>query len=153
MVSVCYYCGEPADSVDHVIPQVVLKVLDPMDRDYCVRRIWEVAACRDCNSVLGTKLFPTIRKRVSYLKGRLRSRYKRLLVAPRWEDWETMELGDNLRSYVEAAQLRKRIVLSRLAWQPARSAMWDSADNILSKFIASSRAGASPTGPDALGAE
>lgn len=104
-VRACYYCGLPADSVDHVIPKCIVG-----DR---TEFVW---SCRDCNTALGAKLFKDAPAKRQWIKQRLRRKYERLLAAPEWTEAELAKLGPSLRRYVKT-QIRKReVIRARLAW-------------------------------------
>lgn len=122
MINPCYYCGEPADSVDHARPQSLdraLQALDAADRALVISRQPRrelVPACRDCNSVLGKKWFGTLAERRAYVKERLRARNARLLGSPSWSKDEIDTLGRTLRSAVELQQRKREVIQRRLAW-------------------------------------
>lgn len=121
-VARCYYCGEPAGSVDHVVPQSMLEMLRIMGDDAVSAilarhgRRMTVPCCMECNSVLGNKYFDTLEKRKNYLKRRMRQRYKKILRTPDWSDRELSQLGDRLQEYVITAIVRRDIILRRLRY-------------------------------------
>lgn len=55
----CTYCGEPADTQDHVIPTSVLKSKKT------------VPACQNCNGILHNRLVLTVPARAAYVAERL----------------------------------------------------------------------------------
>ena len=73
-----------------------------------------VPSCRECNSILGNRLFQSIGDRAAYLVGRLESRYKKLLSTPSWTEDELAELGRTLRVDVEGALSEKKAVQNRI---------------------------------------
>lgn len=121
-VTACYYCGEPADTVDHARPQSLdraLRTMDVADRALVIGRQPRrdlVPACRDCNCVLGKLWFATLEERRNYVKRRLRERNARLLSAPVWEQDEIEELGPTLKTTIVSQQRRKAAVERRLRW-------------------------------------
>lgn len=121
-VSRCYYCGEPAGAVDHVVPQSMLQTLRIMGDDAVSAilarhgRRMTVPCCGECNSVLGNKYFDTLEKRKKHLKTRMRQRYKKLLRMPDWSDRELSQLGPRMQEYVIAAVVKRDIILRRLRY-------------------------------------
>lgn len=63
-----------------------------------------VRACKECNVVLGSKLFSNIFDRLDYLIKQYKTRYKLNKPAIRWSQEELLELGYTLRSEVERNQ-------------------------------------------------
>jgi len=96
----CMYCGQPADTLDHVPP--VSRISDyealRLDRE----RYFLVRSCADCNVVLGNSLQETILQRAEYLKDRLEQKHRNKLKAQEWDEEELQELGPRLRSSVRA---------------------------------------------------
>lgn len=118
----CYYCGRPADSVDHVIPQVLIRQLEILgdtetwQQLYKRHKVKVVPSCKDCNHVLGPKYFSTLAERKAYVKKRLRQRKRNILQTPDWSDGELKELGPELRGYVEHVIALREETKLRLRW-------------------------------------
>jgi NMD protein affecting ribosome stability and mRNA decay len=116
----CYYCGDPADSIDHTIPQSVLKSLRGFDietRQAILKRLPRmvtVEACRSCNSVLRAIAYPTLEQRRQHVVRYLMVKYAKLLASPDWDDAELAELGPTLRSAVLQQQGIKEWVRRRI---------------------------------------
>lgn len=111
----CFYCGVPANSIDHVIPRVILRCLDPaVARDHRYR--WTVRACHECNTLLGSRVFDTLEARRAALKDILRRRHKRLLDAPDWTEAELAACGPVLQGYLRQQQRRRHVLQARLRW-------------------------------------
>ena len=121
-VAVCYYCGEPAGAVDHVVPQSMLETLRIMGDDAVTAilarhgRRMTVPCCGECNSVLGNKYFDTLDERKQYLKRRMRQRYAKILRVPDWTDRELSQLGERLQQSVIGAVVKRDIILRRLRY-------------------------------------
>jgi len=118
---ICYYCGQRADSIDHIIPQTMLRMLASLadieiTRHLLRNRALKVWACRECNSLLSDSLQESLRERKNYLKIRLLQKYHKLLAIPKWEDNEIEELGYTLRTHIEASIRAKEYIKKRLAW-------------------------------------
>ncbi len=122
-ITPCYYCGLPATTVDHVIPQSLIKDLAILEDDYVTRQLYdrhrvrEVDACRECNSALGAQYFDTLAKRKQWVQAWLRKRYKRVLVTPPWTDSELGQLSRRLQAHVIQSLDEKRVLLRRLGWK------------------------------------
>lgn len=111
----CHYCGCPADSVDHVPPRAYRPAI--IETGLQARYPFtEVYACRECNVLLGARALWTLPKRKKFIKRALRLRYRKLLRIPEWTDSQKDELGRNLRGMVEAGDMARRVLMSRLTW-------------------------------------
>lgn len=119
-VTPCAYCGTAADTIDHTFPQSLNgSALDgfgsiaglAMRHDHR-----KVPACRECNSLLGARIFQTFRERKACLKDLLRQRYRRYIEAPAWSDTEMARLGHTLRVHVAQAQAVRDLALQRIRW-------------------------------------
>lgn len=112
----CNYCGEPADTRDHIIPVSYQTNARPTKSARHNPRYGEtVPCCRDCNVMLGTKLFPSMEDRCHYVAGALRRRYSKLINAPAWTADELAELGPGLRASILADASRRNVVRRRIA--------------------------------------
>lgn len=110
----CTYCGMPAETLDHVPPRRIRKMLKEEE----VRR-WPfvtVASCLECNSLLGSLRLMTVIQRKAYIKKRIRDRYGKFLKAEEWTDDELSELGPSLRESVAEMMEMSKIVRKRLKW-------------------------------------
>jgi 5-methylcytosine-specific restriction endonuclease McrA len=69
---ICFYCGEVADSIDHIIPWSQGGTHHPMNL---------VASCMLCNVIAGERLFRDITDKMAYIAQRrhqLTTRYRNL---------------------------------------------------------------------------
>jgi hypothetical protein len=96
------------DALGAEVRQEILDNLPPLIRVY---------ACRQCNSVLGNRLFRTMKDRREVVKGYLKRKYRRLLNAPDWDEDEIEELGDGLRDFVRDRKKFKENIEARIAWK------------------------------------
>jgi hypothetical protein len=125
-VAPCRYCGTPATSVDHVVPQSLLqsqRLATGCEIDWrqmIHARVLTVPCCHECNSVLGNRVYPTIEDRRAAIKRRLRRKHARLLAAPRWEPEDVDALGPGMRGYVARCQAQREEITQRLAWPHTR---------------------------------
>lgn len=122
---VCYYCGEPAESTDHVVPQAILKSLRILDDEEVTRelvrrnRILMVDCCLDCNSRLGAIYSSNLEARRQVLKYKLRRKYRRLLAMPDWDDSDLGRLGPGLQEFVLIRLVKRDRIRRRLAYMGA----------------------------------
>ena len=96
----CYYCGLPADTIDHVPPRAYRNFILQQPELAKRYKFVEVRACLECNSTLGAKALWNLTERKEYIKKYLKRRYGK----ERWVDWdeeELEELGYSLRTKVE----------------------------------------------------
>jgi hypothetical protein len=94
----CFYCGQPAGTIDHQPPLDVIASLLTSEMSFeCVK----VPCCHSCNSHLGSFPSITLSERFEELKNRLRRKYRtELRLQGQWTIDEIMELGDSLRQMV-----------------------------------------------------
>ncbi len=121
-MSQCYYCGMPANGIDHVVPQSLLEVAKRMlDVDSYLEltgrgRRLEVPACQQCNSILGNKYDQNLAMRKARAKERLKTKLRNDLGIPDWDEDEIQELGPTLRQVVLEGMVRKWVAQFRLRW-------------------------------------
>jgi hypothetical protein len=119
--NICYYCGQPADSIDHVIPQYLLRQLVALGdaeitKDILRQRALKDWACRECNCLAGSSMQDSLVERKQFIKEKLRKKYRKIVGLPRWDDDELNEMGYVLRSYIENTAKLKEFILQRIAW-------------------------------------
>ena len=118
----CYYCGLPADTIDHVVPQSILKAVHDSGEEALYSAIYErgrrltVPACRECNSLAGAKYHHTLAERLAYVQAGLRRRYQQTLSIPDWSDSELMQLSPMLRNRVISTIMARDLVRRRLGY-------------------------------------
>ena len=106
----CTYCGEHGDSLDHVIPHSYDHVYKK--RSYNRKEV--VPACTECNSLLGNKLYFTIKDRAGYLHSKYQKRYKKILAYPVWDEEDLDEMSDNFRKSIVAGLDEAKIIKIRI---------------------------------------
>jgi hypothetical protein len=100
-MSACTYCGcTYGDTLDHVVPFCVISAVHRSATSNPNSFGQVVPCCKECNTLLGTKLYTTVGKRAAYLAKTLRKRYARHLRAASWTEDELAELGASLRKEV-----------------------------------------------------
>lgn len=111
----CYYCGMPADTTDHIPPQVVRPKLIEL-RLQSRYPFVEVYACRECNTLLSDRTLWTPATRKAFIKRALKRRYARYLRVADWTDAEISHLGPTLQRTVITGTAMKNMIRSRLEW-------------------------------------
>ena len=119
--NVCYYCGQSADSIDHVIPQYLLRQLVALGdmeitKDILRQRALKVWACRECNCLLGSSFQDSLVERKQFVKEKLKKKYRKVIELPKWDDDELNEMGYFLRQYIENAARLKEFIVQRINW-------------------------------------
>jgi len=107
----CFYCGMPADTVDHVPPVSLVDSLVGLER---LLPRWVVPACHECNSTLGDEPLFKLSERAAFLIEKYEKLYHNYLSCGDFSDDELSELGPILRSQVENAVAVKRVITRRL---------------------------------------
>ena len=110
----CIYCGQPADTVDHVPP---LNRIDDYESLGLLQEQYILApACRSCNSIANDKLEDGILQRIEVVKDRLAKNLRKYLKRVEWDEEELEELGPNLLSAVKANHIKTELAISRLEY-------------------------------------
>lgn len=118
----CHYCGVPAWTIDHVVPRLMLDMIQKSEDETLKAQIRQrhkiltVSACGECNTLLGERYFPTLEKRKSWVRQRLRRRYRKFLTMPTWGLDELAALDGGLQDYILQGLAIKRHVLRRVQW-------------------------------------
>lgn len=110
----CYYCGSPADTIDHIPPKSVRQFL--IDHQVSKWEFKEVSACHECNTSLGTRLPWTPSGRKEAIKEILRKKYKHELAMPAWGQKEIDDLGHGLKEFVNQSRLFGEWIRKRIQW-------------------------------------
>ena len=96
----CAYCGNLAQTKDHIPPITWLYALGTRyfdDRGLLV--VW-VPACKQCNSLIGDKKLFTIHERTVYLWRKYVELYKNIVINPAWDDYEINTLRGRLKDEI-----------------------------------------------------
>lgn len=91
----CFYCGDIATDRDHILPASSRGPVRRFSGQETVR------ACRECNVVLGPKIFLSIFDRIDYLIRTYRKRYKLNKPTVHWDEDELEEIGHTLASKIK----------------------------------------------------
>lgn len=114
----CCYCGNQAESRDHIPPLVWIEALGlSWFEERNLATVW-VPSCIECNNLLRDERLFTIGERTSWLLRQYEKRYQGILQAPKWTEVEINELRGRLRKSIRewsTAKLgigRRLIILS-----------------------------------------
>ena len=113
----CYYCGDPANTVDHIPP---LSAVDTRKTDDWRKdgfKFLKVRCCSACNSSLGPKWLFRPLDRAKYIEERLIRKYER--EANLWSEEEIKEMGPEFQRTIRAKKKAAVLLLERL-----RAAQW-----------------------------
>lgn len=122
----CFYCGDPADTLDHCPPLSRIPDYEAIGllREFYVK----VPSCRECNTLLGASLQGDIISREQKLKAKLRRRYARVLRLPDWSPSELRAMGRTMRDEIQRSiRLRERVQV-RLDYSGGVNAWFDHLD-------------------------
>jgi hypothetical protein len=106
---VCVYCGETADSVDHLLPRGFTGDADRL-------RVPVVPACRECNSLLGDVYMPDIFDRRDYVHNKLKNKYKKYQNVMHWGESDLKAFGRQMRSMIVKQMREGDRLRARLSW-------------------------------------
>lgn len=106
---ICVYCGELADTVDHLLPR-------QWSGDADRKRVPVVPACQECNSTLGAVFLPDVQDRRALVHAKYRQKYKKALTMLYRTEEGLDEFGPSLRHLIERMQAQHDAVMRRLAW-------------------------------------
>lgn len=115
----CFYCGDPADTLDHVPP---LSVIDSMP--YEQRKRFEIPAvlvpcCSECNGALGDRRLTTVQDRLNFLESYYDAFFKKQQAM--WHEEEIKQLGYTLQVGVRARQERLQRYIHKIRGIQRRS--------------------------------
>jgi hypothetical protein len=120
----CYYCGEPADTVDHVPPVSNLPG-SPNCEKIDSSKMFLVPSCNECNMVLSDSVQADVFDRIEVLKYRLMHKYNKHLKMPDWSKEELAELGPVLRQEIERKLRLYDLVDVRIAFSGGEQKIHD----------------------------
>jgi NMD protein affecting ribosome stability and mRNA decay len=112
---VCAYCGESADTLDHVPPLCTRTKITEMGLGVQYPS-FEVRCCRECNCALGSRAIWTLRQRRKFIGAYLKKRYARYLKIPNWTRDEMGPLGRTLSKYVLRGLAEKERAEARITF-------------------------------------
>ena len=115
-IGICTYCGERANTVDHVIPvsyfdSQIIRTASTKNKGV------RTYSCAECNFMLSNKFFNTFSDRCKYVNQRIGQRHRAILNLPVWTPEEFDELGKNIKARLGEKLNLKAVVLERIRWQ------------------------------------
>lgn len=111
---VCTYCGQPADTIDHTIPYSWFRTTGS-DRRKAEAVGFLTYACRECNGLLGSRIFPTFQERVAYVNRRLRKKW-RPEMSVMWDKEDLSTVSGRLKQYIRQQQRLNKLQRERVSW-------------------------------------
>ena len=110
----CVYCGQPADTLDHVPPLNRIDDYESLNlqKEYYLL----VPSCRSCNCTASDNLESGILERIEVVKDALTKKLKKYLKGIEWDEVELEELGPNLLSAVKKDSIKKQLAVSRIEY-------------------------------------
>lgn len=112
--NICAYCGDWANTLDHVIP---ISYLSSSDRNKIANYSDDsnlVEACRECNCLASNMVFDSIDEKRAYIQEKLEMRYARLIKMPIWTREEIKEMGWKFRNELKLSALAKKWIINRI---------------------------------------
>ena len=106
----CTYCGEFADTHDHVVPVSYVRIHRKLE----VGNKEAIPACKECNCTLSNKLYITISERARYLQTRYKTKYKNVLNFPNWDIDELDEMSADFKQSILASMNMREITKDRM---------------------------------------
>ncbi|HAS6766025.1 TPA: hypothetical protein GRI81_24365 [Vibrio parahaemolyticus] len=110
---ICFYCGLPAGTVDHVPPLNAIENLRMTEENL---NYIKVPSCSNCNSLASDEPHTNIYERQAYVKDKIKAKFGKYLKQPDWEDDEIAELDYRLKQSVISALEMKYLVIYRLEY-------------------------------------
>ena len=98
----CFYCGDPAEGLDHVPPISMIDTMPYKKRKQDRIPAVTVACCKECNGALSSRRLSTVDDRLMFLESYYDAKFKKQNAM--WTEDEIQELGHSLQSSVRARQ-------------------------------------------------
>jgi hypothetical protein len=114
----CHYCGQYANTIDHVPPRTVWERMVGLGL-WRHRKQLKLPCCRECNSALGPRRPLSLPGRQRWIRQWLARRYHRVLAMPDWDEPSIRQLGKSLRSYIRKQMTLKIHTVARIHWSDA----------------------------------
>lgn len=101
----CFYCGDPAQAMDHVWPKIQVGELTD-----------KVPACTQCNSRLGAKRFNDKWEKKQYIANCLQDDYDAGRGKKSWSEVEILAMGEHIRKNIREGSHKLNDLEKRLRW-------------------------------------
>jgi hypothetical protein len=116
MRSTCEYCGQTADTRDHVIPRAHRHSLESAGLSWDLSIPDTVPACRECNILAQAGVWSSLEEKRLAIQDKLRSKYRRTLQTPDLDSEELADLKGSLKKHIQKELLNKQIIQERVSW-------------------------------------
>lgn len=113
----CFYCAEPADTIDHCPPLSWVEHRRPQDWKRDKIAFHTIVCCRDCNKVLGDRGLFTALSRTTLIRQKLETKYER--EAALWSEEEIAQMSPRFQKSIRARSSLLRMLVERI-----RAAQW-----------------------------
>lgn len=113
----CFYCAEPADTIDHTPPLSWIESRRMEDWRSRGIKLLTVPCCGECNRTLGSRALFTPLDRATYLERWLLNKYDR--AGRLWSEEEIAEMSKDFQRTIRARKREAERLLVR-----ARAAQW-----------------------------
>lgn len=112
----CYYCGDDAETKDHIIPISYYYSGKREGRHLTAKYGKEnlIDCCKECNSLASNKVFNNVEAKKEYIQDKIWNKYKKIINMPEWTDEELNELEGYLRKSIKIKILARRWILNRV---------------------------------------
>jgi hypothetical protein len=112
----CYYCGDDAETKDHIVPVSYYHNGKRSGRHLTAEYGKEnlIDCCKHCNSIAGNKVFDNIDIKKEFIQNRLWEKYKKLINMPNWTDEELNEIDMPLRKEIKIKVMARKWILNRI---------------------------------------
>jgi len=104
---ICIYCGEDADSIDHLVPRAIS---GKTDRKY----VPVVPACLNCNIIINDSPIFTIKGRAAIVAYSIRKTHKKELKIPFHNQQWFADFSPRMRANLEKRQMERQLLKQRL---------------------------------------
>jgi hypothetical protein len=126
----CFYCGDPAEGLDHVPPLSLIDAMPYEKRKRAKIPAVLLACCGECNNALNSRRLVNVDERLEFLESFYDAKFKKQ--NSMWTEEEILELGPSLQNSVRAKQeqlqryihkirniqRRYRLVETHPTWEP-----------------------------------
>jgi hypothetical protein len=112
----CAYCGEDANTVDHIIPVSYYysgkRSGLHLTSEYGKENLAD--CCQECNYLASNKVFDSLEEKRKYIQEKLTIKYKKIINSPFWNDDEIKEMGYKFKKEIKIQQLSRKWILNRI---------------------------------------
>ena len=107
----CFYCGEPAGTIDHCPPITLCETKNQQWFAEKKIKFYKVICCFDCNKKLGDKQLLTLHERANFILTKLENKTDKLVM---WSIDELEEMSKMFKKMIESKQKQHDILFERV---------------------------------------